>query len=415
MIKQANKATQKNLVKLTQRYFESLVSKDYDDIYEEQISAKSMELLSFAAWPLICHRKQRLDFLIDPQFSPNPDISITDALSLAFQMDVEECRTGLFQGLANSTVQHKWHQFQAKNAMCFVDGQAAILLADSPTIPVIMLFVKQDNKYVIDFESYWLFSMNMRASLLAEIATYAIDINQVDIAREFLETTLSLVAPYQRLVRLMIKNSFVKSLVTASRQQELLDELAVAKQAEETALSIEKVLEKIMPLEEYEEILSIISNMAIVMERSPEAFAGLDEENIRQHFLVQLNGRYEGSATGETFNHSGKTDILLRKNNRNLFIAECKFWRGKESLVKTIDQLLDYATWRDSRLAVIVFNRNRDLSKVLAQIPKTVESHTNYIRTITRTSETEFQYYFKHKSDEKRELLLTTLVFDVPE
>ena len=42
--------------------------------------------------------------------------------------------------------------------------------------------------------------------------------------------------------------------------------------------------------------------MVKVMERSPKAFHGLDEEGIRSHFLVQLNGHYEGQATDETFN-----------------------------------------------------------------------------------------------------------------
>ena len=50
--------------------------------------------------------------------------------------------------------------------------------------------------------------------------------------------------------------------------------------------------------------------MTHVMERSPSAFATADEETLRQHFLVQLNGHFEGQATGETFNAAGKTDIL---------------------------------------------------------------------------------------------------------
>ena len=50
--------------------------------------------------------------------------------------------------------------------------------------------------------------------------------------------------------------------------------------------------------------------MVAVMEWSPRAFVGMGEEDLRQHFLVQLNGAYEGQATGETFNFEGKTDIL---------------------------------------------------------------------------------------------------------
>jgi hypothetical protein len=50
---------------------------------------------------------------------------------------------------------------------------------------------------------------------------------------------------------------------------------------------------------------------------------------------VQLNGQYQGQATGETFNHVGKTDILIRHENKNVFVAECKFWGGYEGLKKT--------------------------------------------------------------------------------
>ncbi len=68
---------------------------------------------------------------------------------------------------------------------------------------------------------------------------------------------------------------------------------------------------------DYDHILNVVQNMAHVMERSPSAFVGMDEEALRSHFLVQLNGHYEGQATGETFNYQGKTDILIRSEGRN--------------------------------------------------------------------------------------------------
>ena len=79
-------------------------------------------------------------------------------------------------------------------------------------------------------------------------------------------------------------------------------------------------------MEEYEEILRIMRNMVQGMELSPRAFVGMQEEDLRTHFLVQLNAQYEGQATGETFNFEGKTDILIRVQGKNIFIAECKFW-----------------------------------------------------------------------------------------
>ncbi len=85
---------------------------------------------------------------------------------------------------------------------------------------------------------------------------------------------------------------------------------------------------------EYEHILSIIRSMVHVIERSPRAFAHMGEEDLRSQFLVQLNGQYQGRAIGETFNYEGKTDILIREGDRNVFIAECKFWKGEAELLR---------------------------------------------------------------------------------
>ncbi|MBI4939045.1 MAG: hypothetical protein HY846_12680 [Nitrosomonadales bacterium] len=165
---------------------------------------------------------------------------------------------------------------------------------------------------------------------------------------------------------------------------------------------------------DYEHILSVIQSMVHVMERSPSAFTSMDEESIRSHFLVQLNGHYEGQATGETFNYQGKTDILIRSEGKNIFIAECKFWSGPKKLIETIDQLLGYSSWRDTKVAVIVFNRNKDFSKVLESIQEATKAHSNFKRQMTSTSETMFRYVFAHRDDPNRELLLTVMAFDVP-
>lgn len=70
----------------------------------------------------------------------------------------------------------------------------------------------------------------------------------------------------------------------------------------------------ILAEEHYLHILSVIENMR-AMEYSPKVFASIDEEAIRFTILIQLNARYEGSASGETFNYQGKTDILIREQN----------------------------------------------------------------------------------------------------
>lgn len=174
------------------------------------------------------------------------------------------------------------------------------------------------------------------------------------------------------------------------------------------------VPEPTLDMQEYEHILSVILNMVAVMERSPAAFHGMKEEDLRQHFLVQLNGQYEGQATGETFNFEGKTDILIRVEGKNIFIAECKFWRGPESFREALDQLLGYATWRDGKLALLIFNRDRQFSAVLAKIPDLVKAHLNFKRQVDYRSESGFRFVLHHRDDQNRELILTVLAFEVP-
>jgi hypothetical protein len=165
---------------------------------------------------------------------------------------------------------------------------------------------------------------------------------------------------------------------------------------------------------EYEHILSIISSMVSVIERSPKAFAHMGEEDLRSQFLVQLNGQYPGRATGETFNYEGKTDILIREGDRNAFIAECKIWKGEAELLKAVDQILAYLHWRDTKAALLVFNRNRGLSDVLSKMAAAIQRHPNCKKLIRTQGETEWRFLFSSKDDANRELHLAVLAFDVP-
>lgn len=167
-------------------------------------------------------------------------------------------------------------------------------------------------------------------------------------------------------------------------------------------------------MEQYDQALKIMQDMTLVMERSPDAFKTMDEEALRQHFLVQLNGQFEGKATGETFNMAGKTDILLREGERNVFIAECKFWKGPKAFGEAVDQLLGYATWRDSKTAILVFNRGTETSTVLAGIDAAVKGHTNFKRAVNWPHESGFRYVLHANGDKNRELIVTVLVFHVP-
>jgi hypothetical protein len=172
--------------------------------------------------------------------------------------------------------------------------------------------------------------------------------------------------------------------------------------------------EPTLAMEIYEDILNIIENMAIVIERSPKAFSKMSEENLRDHFLVQLNGQYEGQAMGEVFNYQGKTDILVRWENANVFIAECKFWKGEKKLLEAINQLLRYTTWRDTKTAILIFNRGGELSGILKKIPESVKNHPCYKREIKMDNETLCRYILYLPDDSNREIILTILIFNIP-
>lgn len=165
---------------------------------------------------------------------------------------------------------------------------------------------------------------------------------------------------------------------------------------------------------DFEEILHIINNMGLTMEKSPAAYETMKEEHLRSLFLAQLNGQYEGRASGETFNFNGKTDILVSEKGRNLFIAECKFWTGPASLTAALDQLLSYLCWRDTKAALILFSRNRGFSSVLNQIPDLCKRHAQFKREEAQVSESTFRYVFHSPTDTNRNIHVAVLAFNIP-
>ncbi len=165
----------------------------------------------------------------------------------------------------------------------------------------------------------------------------------------------------------------------------------------------------------YESIIAAARSLGIAMERAPGTFSQLSEEGLRDHFLAMLNMTFEGDATGEVFNGEGKTDILLRWGERNIFVSELKVWSTEVKFRDTIDQLLRNLVWRDGRAAIFLFTRNRDVSNVVDKAHAILEAHPAHKRTVDATSELERRYVFHWPGDVRREIKLTLLVFPVPE
>lgn len=175
-------------------------------------------------------------------------------------------------------------------------------------------------------------------------------------------------------------------------------------------------VEPTLDITTYENIITELRQVGASMERKPSLYLGKDEEGIRDVFVTMLETRFEGvTATGETFNHSGKTDILLKNasDGSNLFIAECKFWHGQKHLKDAINQLFDrYLTWRDSKVALIIFVRGTNFTTALQTIDASIISHEYFIRLNKNRDKTSKNYIFRLPQDKDKEVYLEVMAFN---
>ena len=162
-------------------------------------------------------------------------------------------------------------------------------------------------------------------------------------------------------------------------------------------------------------ILKLINDVGKNFERMPSIYQGKSEETLRDHIIMTLDPNFTfGSASGETFNKSGKTDILLRYDSSVVFIAECKFWGGEKQYLATIDQLLNYLIWRDTKAAVIIFVKQKDFSSILDKVRAESSNHPNYLNYVSNSDENWFNYRFHINGDKNREVKLAVQLYHLP-
>jgi len=173
--------------------------------------------------------------------------------------------------------------------------------------------------------------------------------------------------------------------------------------------------EPMMAKEMYDDILKVIYDLGKSMEKKPSTYKEKDEEGIRDQFLLVLETRYDSTtASGETFNRGGKTDIILKyaKDGSNLFVAECKVWRGASEFHKAISQLFDrYLTWRDSKAALMLFVTNRDFTNVIDTIKKETPNHPYFLKSTGTRGETSFSFHFHLPQDKDKVVFLEIIAF----
>lgn len=162
----------------------------------------------------------------------------------------------------------------------------------------------------------------------------------------------------------------------------------------------------------YSDIVNSLSDYGRGMEKHPSSHVGKKEEDLRDLFLIHLKGTFRSlSATGESFNVKGKTDIMVQNDNTPLFIAECKMWKGQKMILSAIDQLIGYLSWRDTKTALIIFCRNAGFSSILSKLRSTLESHPCFDKIVAGDgARLECRFHFPSDSDSKFQM--TVLTFD---
>lgn len=192
---------------------------------------------------------------------------------------------------------------------------------------------------------------------------------------------------------------------------------AIPTPATETSKTVAKEKVPILQQEVYADIREVLYNVGKAIERKPSIYKDKHEEDLRDIFLLFLETRYEATTgVGEAFNKKGKTDILLKysKDGTNLFVAECKFWKGQKKLMEAIDQLLGYLTHRDSKTALIFFVDQKEMTSIVTTIKTEITKHPNFIKHLIDTYEHSINYEFSLPDDSNKKIQIEVMLFHFP-
>ncbi|MFV5701001.1 hypothetical protein ACM55F_03920 [Flavobacterium sp. XS2P12] len=185
----------------------------------------------------------------------------------------------------------------------------------------------------------------------------------------------------------------------------------------EISKNVKKEIIPILQEEVYNDIKEVLYNVGKAIERKPSIYIEKHEEDLRDIFLLFLETRYEStSGIGEAFNKDGKTDILLKfaKDNTNLFVAECKFWRGQKHFSEGINQLLGYLTHRDSKTALMIFVNQKELTSIIETLKTEILNHPNFKRLVKQKYDTSLSYEFSLPQDSQKIIQLEILLYHFP-
>src|SRR5664280_710118 len=156
---------------------------------------------------------------------------------------------------------------------------------------------------------------------------------------------------------------------------------------------------KSIELIQFEKLIKALRYLTVDMQRRPDQFQDLKEENIRDRMLTPINVTFKGRGNAEAKNCKGKTDILVRtKDGLNEHIFELKVWNGPKTLEEAISQLQGYLSWHNNYSGVIMFCYNSNFTSILSEAEKYLIAHFNFDKR-EKYIDHEFRFRLPHPTD----------------
>lgn len=222
----APESLRNKLIQVAREYLTKMQEGNYDAVWDTLVTPEAAKLLSTALFPVHIYKENKIDEILKPVPNEYISLSFDEAFAFAFQMDIQQIRTGFFRGMASAMENFGWFEVPLENSIAIVADEGAILIENSQRVPpLVLLFIRQeDGNHTIDFETLLLFSTPIVASSLYKIGLRAQEIGQVKIAISYFELAASFARPYSRIKRLMLDHPLVQKIITDARKHELSEE-----------------------------------------------------------------------------------------------------------------------------------------------------------------------------------------------
>ena len=163
---------------------------------------------------------------------------------------------------------------------------------------------------------------------------------------------------------------------------------------------IDEYLPKVELSNDFEKIVfRIVHDFAYYCSERPESLNSLNEELIRDLFLITLKTLLPYSEA-EVFNYDGKLDFKVHNplKDYEAIIGEFKIWSGQKSFNECMQQITEkHSTGGEKEVYILFINKNKKVKQTYEKILDMLKADSHYLKEIDRSiSLSRSQLFSKH-------------------